>query len=152
MSPTRANPETFCVDCRASGTVFAHPVVGKSSRCDEHRLQRDRHMARGRQIRFRRGEDWTAEARRQWAEQYVPTRLEPEFRRGALLTREDLEDIVDAYLALQEAADDAGNKFRRGDLEALRSGLTTTLDAIHEAKEVLKRIPGIAETRRARQR
>lgn len=150
MSPSRAEPGAFCVDCRATGAAFAHPAVGRSPRCREHRRQRELHMAQGRQIRFRRGQEWTDQARQAWADAYVPQPLEPDLRRGALLTRGDLEDILDAYLALGEAQEEAGNKFRRGDPNALRTGLSDLMDAVHEVRDVLKRIPGIAETRQAR--
>jgi hypothetical protein len=103
-------------------------------------------MARGRQVRLRHGATTTAD----WAASYIPEPLRPEFQRGALLSRADLEEIADTYLALGDAQEDAGNKLRRGDIEAVRSGLAVLMDTVHEARDVLKRIPGVAEIRRAR--
>lgn len=107
-------------------------------------------MTRGRQIRLRAAQRGEASSSADWVAAYSPDPLQPEFQRGALLRRADLEEIADIYLALGEAQEEAGNKMRRDDVEALHKGLSDLMDAVHEARDVLKRIPGVADVRRAR--
>lgn len=146
MSPSIADVDAYCVDCRGAGMALPRLAQGKSPRCSEHHQDRERYLAQGRQARQRaraQGSAPSPPSSAAWAQAYSPRLLPEGQQRGALLTADDVSELAAIVSELRDALDDGNNAYRLEDPTAMRLALRDLLDRAYETVSVLEQVPGV---------
>lgn len=145
MSPveTRSGLPLDCVDCLQSQTAVPRPRAGKSPRCHEHKVLRDRWATRERQRKYRRL-TFRYQQRVPPSPTYVPPPLptrEPTF----VFDEDFARRIVRARLAVLECMADCNEALRKTSSEELQPFVEQLLASTHELTVLMRDIPGLID-------